>query len=103
MATGAKTPFWGSIMNVRLGFLLGFILIAIVGWSHSASAHAGDGIPQLTNEDIGPYRIFVWSDPEPPQMGEYHVSVALTESLPDDASGFAGQPILGADITVTLT
>jgi hypothetical protein len=27
----------------------------------------------------------------------------MTESLPGDASGFAGKPILNADITVTLT
>ncbi|MEZ4633876.1 MAG: hypothetical protein R2856_02660 [Caldilineaceae bacterium] len=60
------------------------------------------GLPQLTNEDIGPYRIFAWSDPEPAQVGSYHVAVALTESLAGDASGFAGQPVLNADVTVDL-
>lgn len=65
-------------------------------------AHAGTGTPQFTNEDIGPYRLFVWSDPEPPQVGEYHVALALTESLENDPNGFAGQPIFNADITVTM-
>ncbi len=67
------------------------------------AAHAGTGTPQFTNEDIGAYRLFVWSDPEPPQVGDYHVAVALTESLEGDSSGFAGQPVLGADITVSMT
>lgn len=78
-------------------------LALLWGLTNLASAHGGTGTPQLTNEDIGPYRIFVWSDPEPPQVGEYHVAVAMTESLEGDASGFAGKPILNADITVTLT
>jgi hypothetical protein len=73
------------------------------GMTTMVSAHAGTGTPQLTNEDIGPYRIFVWSDPEPPQVGEYHVTLALTESLPDDPSGFAGKPVFDADITITMT
>jgi hypothetical protein len=80
---------------------LALLLLVVV--ANSMAAHGGTGTPQLTNEDIGPYRIFVWSAPEPPQVGPYHVAVAMTESLPGDASGFAGKPILNADITVTLT
>jgi hypothetical protein len=91
-----------SLRN-RLRIILGLTLLLMIGWGDTIFAHGGTGMPQLTNEDIGPYRIFVWSDPEPPQVGEYHVAVALTESLPGDASGFAGQPILGADVTVELT
>lgn len=68
-----------------------------------ASAHAGTGTPRFTNEDIGPYRLFVWSDPDPAQVGEYHVAVALTESVSGDSNGFAGEPVLNADITVTMT
>ncbi|MCB0115250.1 MAG: hypothetical protein KDD84_14215, partial [Caldilineaceae bacterium] len=77
-------------------------LVFLVTWTGSAFAHGGTGFPQLTNEDIGPYRIFAWSDPEPAQVGSYHVAVALTESLAGDASGFAGQPVLNADVTVDL-
>jgi hypothetical protein len=78
-------------------------LLLLLGLTVRVSAHAGTGVPQLTNEDIGPYRIFVWSDPDPPQVGEYHVALALTESLADDPSGFAGKPIFDADVTVTMT
>lgn len=74
----------------------------LIAWTGAAFAHGGTGFPQLTNVDIGPYRIFVWSAPEPAQVGPYHVAVALTQSLEGDESGFAGQPIFNADITVNL-
>jgi hypothetical protein len=78
-------------------------LLLFLGMATVLSAHPGTGAPQLTNEDIGPYRIFVWSDPEPPQIGEYHVILALTESLANDPSGFAGKPIFDAEVTVSMT
>lgn len=66
-------------------------------------AHAGVGTEQIANHNLGPYRIWVWSDPEPPQVGEYHVAVALTESLENDPNGFAGEPVLDADVLVEMT
>lgn len=88
----------------RLSLSLWLAVLAVAGLANVLFAHGGTGTVQFTNEDIGPYRLFVWSDPEPPQIGEeYHVSVALTESLPDDPSGFAGQPVFDVDITVTMT
>ena len=90
----------GFVDHLFWGFPLAMVFL--IAWTSLSFAHGGAGYPQLTNVDIGPYRIFVWSDPEPPQVGPYHVAVALTESLEGDASGFAGQPILNADITVNL-
>ncbi len=66
-------------------------------------AHAGVGIQHLNNVLAGPYRVFVWSDPEPPTVGEYHVTVALTENIEGDATGLAGAPILDAFVTVEIT
>ena len=66
-------------------------------------AHAGVGIQHLNNVAAGPYRVFVWSDPEPPTVGEYHVTVALTENIEGDATGLAGAPILDAFVTVEIT
>lgn len=103
MATYAPAPLDRSVTMKQIGSSLWLTLLLLLGIPHWASAHGGTGTPQLTNEDIGPYRIFVWSDPEPPQVGSYHVAIAMTESLEGDASGFAGKPILNADITVTLT
>lgn len=65
-------------------------------------AHAGVGIQHLNNVLAGPYRVFVWSDPEPPTVGEYHVTVALTENVEGDATGLAGAPILDAYVTVEI-
>ncbi len=43
----------------------------------SISAHGG-GTPQLTNAEAGPYRIYVWTQPEPVRVGEMHASIVVT-------------------------
>ena len=65
-------------------------------------AHGGVGFQHINNEPAGPYRVYIWSDPEPPQVGEYHVAVALTENIEGDATGLAGGPVLDADVTVEM-
>lgn len=84
------------------GALFLLILLPFFLNTPSVLAHAGVGTQQINNLNLGPYRIWVWSDPEPPQVGEYHVAVALTESLDNDPNGFAGEPILGADVVVEM-
>lgn len=42
------------------------------------SAHGG-GQPQIINQPIGEYAISVWTDPNPLQTGEVHVTVALAQ------------------------
>jgi len=86
----------------KLGTLLLLILLPLVFSARSVLAHSGVGTQQINNQDIGPYRIWVWSYPEPPQVGSYDVAVALTESLDNDPNGFAGEPILGADVIVEM-
>jgi len=66
-------------------------------------AHGGVGVQHLNNVPAGPFRVYVWSDPEPPQVGEYHVTVALTENVEGDSTGLAGGPVLDAVVTVELT
>ncbi len=65
-------------------------------------AHGGVGLQHLNNVPAGPYRVYAWSDPEPPQVGEYHVTIALTENIEGDATGLAGGPVLDAYIVVEL-
>ncbi len=84
------------------GALFLLILLPFFLRTPSVLAHAGVGTPQINNLDLGPYRIWVWSDPEPPQVDSYHVAVALTESLDNDPNGFAGEPILDADVLVEM-
>lgn len=93
--------------NIARGGLCLLVLLPLLFLSlyptRSLLAHAGVGTQQIANLNLGPYRIWVWSDPEPPQVGEYHVAVALTESLANDPNGFAGEPILNADVLVEMT
>ena len=65
-------------------------------------AHGGLGIQHLNNVPAGPFRVYVWSDPEPPLVGEYHVTIALTENIEGDTTGLAGGPVLDAYVTVEL-
>lgn len=65
-------------------------------------AHGGIGVQHLNNVPAGPFRVYVWSDPEPPEVGEYHVTLALTENIEGDSTGLAGGPVLDAFVTVEL-
>lgn len=63
-------------------------------------AHGG-GTPRLTNEDIGPYWISVWTSPQPVREGQLHVTVAVAEPG-QSGEQQAGAPVLGADVAITL-
>lgn len=89
-----------KINRQRVLFFL--LVLSLVFTGRSVLAHAGVGTQQINNQDIGPYRIWVWSDPEPPVVGNYHVAVALIESLENDPNGFAGKSILNADVVVEM-
>ena len=102
---GATQENWRqklSFLTIGRGTLFLLILLPLFLSARSLLAHAGVGTQQINNVDIGPYRIWVWSDPEPPTVGSYHVAVALTESLDNDPNGFAGEPILDADVVVEM-
>jgi LPXTG-motif cell wall-anchored protein len=63
-----------------------------------ALAHGG-GTPQVTDVAAGPYRLFVWTSPEPWRADELaHVTVAVTQ-IGDNDETF---PITDAQITVRL-
>lgn len=82
-----------------------FVLMLLTGILLPASllAHGGIGVQHLNNVPSGPFRVYVWSDPEPPEVGEYHVTIALTENVEGDSTGLAGGPVLDASVTVELT
>ncbi|MEM7537293.1 MAG: hypothetical protein AAF639_34295 [Chloroflexota bacterium] len=48
----------------------------------SVYAHGG-GTPQLSNVEVGPYRLFVWTEPEPWVVGEVHLTLAATLPPPE--------------------
>lgn len=50
----------------------------IAGWPALVTAH-GSGAPRLVAVTAGPYRLWVWSLPDPIRVGETHFSVAVEE------------------------
>jgi len=81
-----------------LGMLLPFALPA-----QTAQAHGG-GTPRLTNQAIGPYRLYAWTEPEPLRVGEAHVTIAVTQPAGADAQpGQIETPVSGASVLVTFT
>lgn len=74
------------------------LLLLLAGAVPAVRAHGG-GTPQLENAAAGPYVVSVWATPDPPHVGAYHLTISVAE--PDDA-GNAGEPILGADVTLRL-
>ncbi len=78
-------------------FLLGLILGLPVG---VVRAHGG-GVPQLTNAEAGPYWVSAWTQPDPLQVGQAHITVAVSE--PGESLGGrreAGSPVLDATVQV---
>ena len=65
---------------------------AIFMWTAVVGAHT-EGPMQLASVPAGPYKITVWSSPDPALVGEVHVALAVT--LAEDAS-----PVLDADVQV---
>ena len=67
-------------------------------WPALLSAHGG-GTPQITDAPAGPFRLFVWTNPDPWRTGaEVHVTVAVTEV---DGAGQT-TPVTDAVVTVRL-
>jgi hypothetical protein len=75
-------------------WLAGVVLLLISLPAGSAAAHTG-GKMQLASEAAGPYKLTVWTSPEPASVGELHVAVAVV--LAEDAS-----PVLDAGVFVQL-
>ena len=75
-------------------WLVGALLILIGLHAGSAAAHT-EGKMQLASEAAGPYKLTVWTSPEPVTVGEMHVAVAVV--LAEDAS-----PVLDAIVFVDL-
>jgi hypothetical protein len=60
------------------------------------SAHGG-GKQQLTGQELGPFRVYVWTSPEPWRVGQAHTTVAVTQALDDQQE----TPVSGAQVWVT--
>jgi hypothetical protein len=73
-----------------LGLMLLFLLIA----SRPVQAHT-EGKMQLSAEPAGPFKMTVFTSPDPAEVGEIHIAALIFSA--DDAS-----PVLDAKVTVEL-
>lgn len=74
------------------------VLLALIVLPMRVLAHGG-GTPQVTDLPAGPYRLFVWTSPEPWRADALaHVTVAVTR-IDENGETF---PITDAQITVRL-
>lgn len=97
-----KPPQSAFLLSHRAGrapLLLLLALLLLAAAVPGAHAHGG-GTPQLENASAGPYVVSVWTTPDPPRVGAYHLTVSVAR--PDEV-GNAGEPVLGADVAVGLT
>ena len=79
---------WSRIATLFVGAIT---VLMIVG---PTVAHGG-GTLQLSDALAGPYRLTVWSSPEPVRMGELHVTVGV-----GDTNGLS---VLDASVLVIIT
>lgn len=63
-----------SVRAIAFAFILAVLTVAPV------LAHGG-GKQQIAGEPSGPYRIYVWSSPDPWRAGDAHTTVAVTRLL----------------------
>jgi hypothetical protein len=73
-----------------VGLLMAVVLPALV------TAHGG-GVPVIAAQPVGPYRLFVWVDPDPLAVGVVHLTVAVTKPVGDRE-----QPVTGARVDATF-
>ncbi len=76
-----------------------WLLVAIVLCLPVPALAHGTGKPQLNNVDAGPFRLTVWTSPDPMRVGEVHVAVIVK---PQAGTG-NGAVESAADLRVEVT
>lgn len=78
----------------RLIVVLCFLVAAGMVVTGVVEGHAG-GIMQVASQDAGPFKLTVWTSPDPAVPGEVHVATAV-------ASAESALPILDAEVFIQL-
>lgn len=85
--------------------LIWLAVLLTASWPGGVLAHGG-GTPRLTDVAVGPYRLFVWSQPEPPRVGEIHFAIVVVEATGDTAASDRATaldtPVLDATVQLEL-
>ncbi len=86
---------------MRYRLLLFSLLLGLVWWGSSTGTEAwahGGGQAQIVGGLLGPYRVNIWTSPEPPRVGTVHFTVAVYQ--PGERSD---SPITHAEVNLILT
>ena len=79
------------------GWLLTLLALWLAsGFLEDVQAHSS-GPPRLADAKVGPYRVFVWMQPEPLRIGDAHISILVTAAVDGQATA---QPVNDAQIKV---
>lgn len=89
-------PLPGSPSSGKPLLLAGCLILAALLPFSPLSAHGG-GKQQIAGEPAGPYRVYVWTSPDPWRVGEAHTTVAVTRLL----AGGEETPATGLEVFVT--
>lgn len=84
-----------KFIKLSATLIFGAILCLLICNPEQVDAHTA-GKMQLSAAPAGPYKITVWTSPDPAEVGELHVAIAVV--LAEDAS-----PVLDGDVVVQLT
>jgi len=97
-------PTWTPARRVRQPALLALALFLSFALSPAVAHGHGGGTPRITNQAIGPYRLYAWTEPEPMRVGEAHLTIAVTQVADKRAQpGQVETPVTDADVVVTFT
>lgn len=81
-------------------FKIFILLVLLLEYPTGGALAHGGGVPQLTNAKAGPYRVSVWTQPDPLRAGEVHFTVAVSQ--PGAVDQEAGSPVLDAVVELQL-
>jgi len=78
------------ISHLYLRSALILVIACLINFPLVGQAHS-NGPPRLADAAAGPYRVFVWTQPEPLRVGDVHISILVTQ---------ANQPVNNAKVQV---
>jgi hypothetical protein len=88
---------------VFLKGLMMLLAIALAGTLVRLVYAHGGGTPRLTNTEVGPYWVSIWTQPEPVRVGTIHFTVAVSEpSGAGTTQAEPGVPVLDASVNIQL-
>ncbi len=63
---------------MKRSLLVLFLVLWLLGKARPGLAHGG-GVARVVGGRLGPYRVNIWTFPEPPRVGTFHITVAVYE------------------------